>query len=80
MEFLCVHDHKYLKPVYPGDTLTAISTTEAKRESESTVSSCVITWYNEGFTQHGDKVIEYRRSNLAFWKSAIGGKKEKKNG
>lgn len=76
--FLGVYDLHYHQPVYPGDTLTAVSTTEAMRESESTEGRGVITWFNEGFNQHGDKVIEYRRSNLAIWKGQIGGKKVKK--
>ncbi len=73
--FLGVYDLHYLEPVYPGDTLTAVSKTEAKRESQSSEGRGVITWYNEGFNQHGVKVIEYRRSNLAIWKGQIGGKK-----
>ena len=76
--FLGVYDLNYLKPVYPGDTLTAVSVTEAKRESESTEGRGIITWSNEGFNQHGDKVIEFRRSNLAIWKGTIGGEKQKK--
>lgn len=79
--FLGVYDLRYLEHVYPGDTLTAVSTTEAKRESESTEGRGVVTWYNEGFNQHGTKVIEYRRSNLAIWKGRLGGdKQEKKHG
>ena len=73
--FLGVYDLQYLEPVYPGDTLTAVSITEAMRESESSEGRGVITWFNEGFNQHGRKVIEYRRSNLAIWKGQIGGKK-----
>ena len=78
--FLGVYDLKYLEPVYPGDTLTAVSVTEAMRESESSAGRGVITWFNEGFNQHGNKVIEYRRSNLAIWKGQIGGKKVAKEG
>ncbi|MEM7221137.1 MAG: MaoC family dehydratase [Pseudomonadota bacterium] len=73
--FLGVYDLKYLEPVYPGDTLTAVSTTEAKRLSESSEGRGVVTWFNEGFNQKGSKVIEYRRSNLAIWRGQIGGKK-----
>ncbi len=76
--FLGVYDLKYVEPVYPGDTLTAVSETLSMRESESTEGRGIITWFNEGFNQHGDKVIEYRRSNLAIWKGQIGGKKVSK--
>ena len=75
---LGVYDLKYLEPVYPGDTLTARSVTEAKRESESTEGRGVLTWFNEGFNQRGIKVIEYRRSNLAIWKGGLGSPKIKK--
>ena len=70
--FLGVGGVEYLEPVYPGDTLTAVSTTVAKRESKSTQGRGVVTWYNEGFNQHGRKVIEFRRSNLAIWSGAMG--------
>ncbi len=76
--FLGVYDLKYLDPVYPGDTLTAVSVTEAKRESTSSEGRGVVTWFNEGFNQHGNKVIEFRRSNLAIWKGQMGGAKIKK--
>ena len=76
--FLGVYDLKYLEPVYPGDTLTARSVTEAKRESESSEGRGVLTWFNEGFNQRGIKVIEYRRSNLAIWKGGLGSPKIKK--
>lgn len=76
--FLGVYDLKYLEPVYPGDTLTARSKTEAMRESESSEGRGIVTWFNEGFNQHGDKVIEYRRSNLAIWKGAMGSPKIKR--
>ena len=76
--FLGVYDLKYIEPVYPGDTLTARSITEAMRESESSEGRGIVTWFNEGFNQHGDKVIEYRRSNLAIWKGGMGAPKIKK--
>ncbi len=78
--FLGVYDLKFLEPVYPGDTLTAVSRTEAKRESKSSEGRGVVTWFNEGFNQHGHKVIEFRRSNLAIWRGQMGDKKELRNG
>ena len=70
--FLGVDGVAYLEPVYPGDTMTAVSTTEAKRESTSTEGRGVVTWHNQGFNQHGRKVIEFRRSNLAIWRGGMG--------
>ena len=79
--FLGVYDLVYHEPVYPGDTLTAVSATIEMRESESTEGRGIVSWHNEGFNQHGTKVIEFRRTNLAIWKGQMGGKKEaKKNG
>ena len=70
--FLGVDGVEYLEPVYPGDTLTAVSTTEAKRVSRSTTGRGVVTWRNEGFNQHGRKVVGFRRSNLAIWSGGTG--------
>lgn len=78
--FLGVYDLKYLEPVYPGDTLTAVSKTEAKRESRSSEGRGIVTWFNEGFNQHGRKVIEFRRTNLAIWRGQMGDAKEPRNG
>lgn len=78
--FLGVYDLAYHEPVYPGDTLTAVSTTVDKRESASSEGRGVVTWHNEGFNQHGRKVIEYRRSNLAIWKGRLGDPKEQRHG
>ena len=77
--FLGVYDLVYHEPVYPGDTLTAVSTTVDKRESTSSEGRGVVTWFNEGFNQHGRKVIEFRRANPAIWKGQMGGKKTPKN-
>ena len=76
--FLGVDELHYHEPVYPGDTLTAVSKTLAKRESESSEGRGVVTWHNEGFNQHGRKVIEFTRSNLAIWQGQMGGKKQPK--
>lgn len=78
--FLGVYDLVYHEPVYPGDTLTAVSTTVEKRESTSTVGRGIVSWHNEGFNQHGLRVIEFRRTNLAIWKGQMGGEKEQRDG
>lgn len=78
--FLSVSDLVYHEPVYPGDTLTAVSRTVSKRESASTEGRGVVSWHNEGFNQHGRIVIEFRRANLANWQGQLGGEKEARNG
>ena len=62
--FLGVEDVEFLRPVYPGDTVTARSVVVAKRESESRPAFGVVTWETEGRNQRGEVVISYRRTNL----------------
>ena len=62
--FLGVDDLTFHEPVYPGDTLTAHSTVVDKRESSSRPESGIVTWHTRGFNQHGNEVIDFRRTNL----------------
>ncbi|MGD9891121.1 MAG: MaoC family dehydratase [Dehalococcoidia bacterium] len=62
--FLGVEELTFHQPVYPGDTLTARSTVVDRRESDSRPESGIITWHTEGFNQHGDRVIDFRRTNF----------------
>jgi acyl dehydratase len=62
--FLGVDGVEFLKPVYPGDTLTARSVVVSKRESESRPQFGIVTWRSEGRNQKGDVVVRYQRSNL----------------
>jgi itaconyl-CoA hydratase len=62
--FVGIYDCHYLKPVYVGDTLLATSKVIKKRMSSSRVNSAIVTWQTDGFNQHKEKVISYKRSNL----------------
>ncbi len=62
--FLGVDSLTYHTPVYPGDTLTARSTVTDTRESESRPDNGIVTWHTEGFNQRGERVIDFRRTNL----------------
>jgi acyl dehydratase len=62
--FVGVTALNYRQPVYPGDTLTARSTTKSMRLSASNPSNGIVTWLTEGFNQRGDPVIDFERSNL----------------
>jgi acyl dehydratase len=62
--FLGVDDLKFLRPVYPGQTLTARSTVISKRDSSSRPKEGIVTWQTEGFDGSGDKVIAFLRTNL----------------
>ena len=62
--FLGVEALTFHRPVYVGDTLDARSEVVATRESESRPTSGIVTWHTVGTDQHGNVVIDYRRSNL----------------
>ena len=68
--FLGVFDLTYHRPVYAGDTLTAQSVTTDKRVTDGDPNKGVITWHTEGFNQNGDKLIDFRRSNLSDFRAA----------
>lgn len=62
--FLGVEDLSFHQPCYPGDTLTARSTVVAKRDSSSRPHAGIATWHTEGFNQRGERVIDFKRTNL----------------
>ena len=62
--FLGIEDCTFHRPVHPEDTLTASSTVVERRESESRPTVGIVTWHTEARNQHGDLVVDYRRTNL----------------
>ena len=62
--FLGVEDVEFLRPVHPGDTITARSRVVSRRESESRPGFGIVTWETEGRNQRGEAVVSYRRTNL----------------
>lgn len=62
--FLGVFDLVYDRPVYPGITITARSTTTETRLSGSNPNNGIVTWRTEGFDENGERVVGFRRSNL----------------
>jgi acyl dehydratase len=64
--FLGVEDLTYHLAVYPGDTLTASSTVLSARLSAKNPNQAVCTWHTKGFNQHGELVIDFKRTNLVF--------------
>ena len=70
--FLGVEDLSFAKPVHAGDTLTARSTVAGLRPSRSDPDYGIATWHTEGFDQHGERVIAFRRSNLVIRRAAAG--------
>jgi len=68
--FLGVEALTFHLPVYPGDTLTARSVVVDRRESASNAAMGIVTWHTEGFNQKGERVIDFKRSNLINKRSA----------
>lgn len=62
---------KLTNPVFHGDTLTAESEVLEKRESESREGQGIVTVRTKGYNQHGDKVIEFKRSVLVPFSDAV---------
>lgn len=71
--FMGVFDVVFERPVYPGTTITAVSTTLEARLSASRPGRGVVTWRTEGF-DGDERVIGFRRSNLA----RVGGQGEER--
>ena len=68
--FLGVEDVEFLRPVHPGDTITARSRVVSRRESESRPGFGIVTWETEGRNQRGEAVVSYRRTNLVAKRGA----------
>lgn len=62
--FLGVEDLTFHKTLSPGDTVTARSAVIDRRESSSRPDSGIVTWHTEGFDQHGELAVDFKRSNL----------------
>jgi acyl dehydratase len=62
--FLGVDELRFLRPAYPGDTVTSASTVVSVRESESRPAFGVVSWRSEGRNQRGEVVLEFTRTNL----------------
>jgi itaconyl-CoA hydratase len=62
--FLGIEDLTFHAPVYPNDTLTARSTVVEGRKSAKDPSMAIVTWHTEGFNNKGERVIDFRRTNL----------------
>ena len=62
---------KFLKGVFPGDTLYAESEVLDKRESNSRPEQGIVTVRTIGKNQHGDVVCTFERTML-IWKRGFG--------
>ena len=64
--FLGIDKMNFHKPVYPNDTLSAVSTVVDKRESSSRPKTGIVTWHTRGFNQRAELVIDLHRTNLSL--------------
>jgi len=62
--FLGVDKLTYHRPVIVGETVYAESEVVAARETESRPDYGIVTWHTKGFSEKGDLVIDFQRTNL----------------
>lgn len=62
--FLGVEELTHHRPVLAGATLTAKSTVTDKRDTKKWPDFGIVTWHTEGFQSDGERVIDFKRSNL----------------
>lgn len=62
--FLGVDECSFHQPVHVGDTLSARSRVISARESKGKAGFGIVTWHTEGHNQAGDRVIDFKRTNL----------------
>jgi itaconyl-CoA hydratase len=62
--FLGIDDCVFLRPLYPGDTITARSRVVEMRSSASKPGVGIVTWHTTACNQHGEPVVELLRTNL----------------
>ena len=65
---LGMEDVKFPKPVFHGDTLRAVTTVIAKRESQSRKDSGIVTFEHRALNQRGEEVAFCRRVGLIMKK------------
>jgi acyl dehydratase len=61
---------RHVRPLYHGDTLYARSTVVEKRPSKSRPGVGIVTVDTEGFNQHDEVVLEFRRSVMLPFRGA----------
>lgn len=62
--FLGIDDCKFVRPVYPGDTIVASSRVVDMRRSSSKPGVGIVTWHTAATNQNGETVLEFVRTNL----------------
>ncbi|MFI1294418.1 MaoC family dehydratase [Streptomyces sp. NPDC020792] len=68
--FLGATEIKYLRDVYPGETLYASSAVVEARASDSRPDTGIVTWHTVGRDAAGRPVIEFNRTNLVRRRTA----------
>ena len=75
--FLGIDECVFLRPVYPGDTITASSRVVRKRVSAGKPGVGIVTWRTTACNQRGEPVVDLLRTNLV---AARGGVSSTPNG
>lgn len=70
--FLGVQDLVYDRPVYPGTTVVAKSTTVDKRRSSKDPNNGIVTWLTEGFDGDNKRIVSFKRSKSGPFKKSRG--------
>jgi itaconyl-CoA hydratase len=70
--FLGVDDCVFHAPVYPDDTVRAVSTVLSTRRSASRPREGIVTWRTEVFNEQDEPLLSYERSNLVASALAAG--------
>ncbi len=63
--FLGVEDIRFLRAIYPGDTIYSRSVVLSRRTSNSRPGWGIVEWKTTAVNQRGELVVEFRRSNLS---------------
>ncbi len=66
LAFLGIDYERFVKPVYPGDTIYVESEVVDVKESKSRPNVGIVAWVHRAYNQKGEPVYEVRRSNLVY--------------
>src|SRR4051794_5220174 len=69
--FLGIDDCVFLRPLYPGDTITVSSRVVQMRTSASKPGVGIVTWHTTARNQRGEPVVELQRTNLVAARDCV---------
>jgi acyl dehydratase len=78
--FLGVDELNFHIPVYPGDTIRAVSEVTNRRPSSSRQGWGIVEWKTAAFNQRDERVLDYRRRNMSRMRGGDIGNKDNLRG